>query len=153
MNIKVTRAHPTDAPLLVLRAADRQEVEMWVPERDISNVVEASILNSVDTFTGWDGEQVVAIGGWSWAGPDRISPWLLGSDLVALHKKELMRWSHAFIQQLRKAHPDKMLCNHVAKSNRKAQVFLKALGFTIVPTPGLGEFDFFYILPCVNQQP
>lgn len=154
MTINVTRAHLSDAPLLVLRDADRLEVAQWVPEcspkRDPAHVIAGAILHSVDAFTGWDGEQVVAIGGWSWDGPNRITPWLLGSDLVGNHKRELMRLSRAIIQQLQQAHPDKMLCNHVAKANRKARVFLKALGFTIVPSPGSGEFDFFYILPCVN---
>lgn len=152
MTLRVTKAAPMDAFLMEMRQADLLEVSQWTPGVSPYMTASWSIEQSVDSFTGWDGEAVVAIGGWSWDGPDRISPWLLGSELVSLHKRELMRWSRTFIHQLRTAHPDKMLCNHVAKANRKARVFLKALGFTIVPSPGTGEFDFFYMPPCVVQQ-
>lgn len=153
MTVTITRADPQDAALIKLRDADLLEVQQWSPGRDPVEVVKGSILISQEAYTGWIGDEVVAIGGWSFDGPSRISPWLLGSDLLIKHRKELMRTAYAFIHTLRKEHPDKMLCNHVAKANGKARLFLTGLGFTIVPSPGSGEFDFFYILPCVNQQP
>ena len=153
MTVQLHRAKPEDAELLQLRAADLLEVHQWSPGRDPVEVVKGSILVSEEAYTAWDGDQVVAIVGYALDGPSRISPWMMGSDLVDKNRLALMRTAHAFIHTLRKQFPSKLLCNHVAKANDKARLFLTGLGFTIVSSPGSGEFDFFYLLPCVNQQP
>lgn len=143
MNATITRATVDHALRIKLRQCDLEEAEAWCPGVAPNLLVAASVKTS-ECWTALDGDEVVAIGGHS-IHEDRAVPWLMASDLLDKHRKQLLRVSRAFLDDLKQRHPGMLLANHVARGNTKARLYLRALGFRIVPTPGPdAKFDFFY---------
>lgn len=153
MNSKLVyeRATVDHANAIKLRECDDREVALWDPSVPQKELLCLSVLHSSEAFTALKGGEVVAIGGYT-ATTSRVVPWLVGSDLLDQHRKELMRISKGVIEDLKLLANGRLISNHVARDNSKARLFLQSLGFVIAPSPGSGEFDFFFLPTCASQQ-
>jgi hypothetical protein len=144
MKTVITKALPEHAKALKLRACDLKEATEWVPGDDPIPRIEQVVEHSKESFTLLYGDDVAAIGGYS-VHNGTVSPWMLGSPLLKHTKKTMYRAATNLIAFLKAVYPDHLISNYVAKDNEPARKFLLSLGFTILPAPGSGEFDFFYL--------
>lgn len=143
MNATITRATVDHALRIKLRQCDLDEAAAWVPGADPADLLSMSVLIGRN-WAALEGEEVVALGGYYITG-NRLVPWLMASDLLDKHHKQLLRLSRSLLADLIERHPGLLICNHVARDNAKARLYLKSLGFTIVTTPGAdAKFDFFF---------
>lgn len=131
------------AALIELRASDRKELSQWFPDGDQVTVLQASIKVSEKCFTVLSGDQVVAIGGYA-VQDNKVTPWLVGSDLMAAHKATIVRACKQCLGHIKSCFSGYLIYNFVAKDNTKARRLLTSLGFDLLPTPGNGQFDFFH---------
>lgn len=144
MKTVITRALPEHAKALKLRACDLKEATEWVPGDNPLPRIERVVENSTESFTVLYGDEVAAIGGYA-VHSGTVSPWMLGSPLIEHTKKTMYRAARNLVAFLKVSYPDYLICNYVSKDNGPARQFLLSLGFSIVPAPGSGEFDFFYL--------
>ncbi len=132
---------------LRVRASDIREIKLQHPGFHPNVVLAAGVMGTWETsgeaFTALDAGEVVAIGGYSMEG-HRVSPWLIASDELQHHRKQLLRHSRAFLDNLLRDHPGRVVGNYVNRDNEPAVAFLQSLGAVIVPTPGRADFDYFF---------
>lgn len=144
----IVRAKPSHAYRMKMREEDLHEVRLWAPGHDPYDALAMSMRLSGEAFAALEGAEVVAVGGYS-LDAHMIHPWLICSDLIKAHRKQLMRHSRAFLAGLRRDFPGRLICNYVNRDNAPARAFIQSLGFVIIPTPGKADFDFFF-LPHVS---
>lgn len=146
--IPATLAH---AHSMRIRPSDLHEIELRAPDILPNTILIASMMASLnasgEAFAALDGNEVVAIGGYS-VYKQVACPWLICSPAVERHRKQLMRHSRALLDGLLSDFPDRVIGNHVNRDNRPARAFLQSLGAIIVPTPGRADFDFFFFPQC-----
>lgn len=117
-----------DARSLVLRQADREEVEA-LTGRDPSGVVAESVAASHKAWAGLAGDRLVCLFGvapMSLAGVTGI-PWLLGSDDVCRYSRAFLRRNRAYVHEMLVDFP--VLRNVVDQRNAVSIRWLKWLGF------------------------
>lgn len=146
MTLTVHPATPEDSKGIMLRYSDFVEASEWMPGMDPYEALEGSIRTSDQAYTVREGDAIVAIFGLSLS-THEIHPWLMCSPLVSMHKKATLLLAKTLLEALQLEEPERLICNHVYKTNSQARRFLKYLGFRIVPTPGDGKFEFFYLPP------
>jgi hypothetical protein len=142
--LRVYKAIAADGPLIKLRKSDEEEAAEWATGLDVPTVMTLSINASTEAFTGFSGDDIVGIWGYT-VGEREVTPWLMCSDLINKHGRVFLRESRLAIQALAQLHPDKLLCNYVFKENLQAKRLLVFLGFVWVHSPGDSKFDFFYL--------
>lgn len=144
MNLIYTDATPEDAKA-VLRQEDSAEVRLW------GVTDEEALLSSIQSGLSFAAREpsgdLVAVFGFSQTDA-QVHPWLLSTPLVERHGKEAVRLARDLMEETRAA-TDKLVCNWVGKSAYRNRAFLRAVGFTILHTPG-SPFDFFYLPPHVS---
>jgi hypothetical protein len=148
MNLSCSPAQPEDALAIRLREEDEHEVSLYGLE-DPAAALAASIDPASSVAVRDPSGALVAIGGVTQPGPNELSPWLLCSALVGLHRREawsLAKTAVALLQS--RANEGFLVHNHIAKDSVQARRFIQRLGFRIVQTPD-SPFDFFY-LPCAS---
>lgn len=137
---------------LRIRASDIREMQLAAAGYHPNAVLAASLMGTLSSsgkaFTAFDGAEVVAIGGYS-VQEHAVTPWLIASDSLQVHSKQLLRHSRAFLADLQRDFPGRVVCNYVNQDNAPARAFLQSLGARIVPTPGRADFDFFFFPSCV----
>lgn len=144
-SLTIRTAVPEDAYALKLRPSDHHEGSIWVPGWPVEEVIKSSIEFSVESWTAVEDGEVIAVGGFCIRDHEAI-PWLMCSERVAHHGKTLIRNAKGLLARLRAEYPKHLICNHVARHNAEARVYVQAIGFRIVNSPGLNpEFDFFYL--------
>jgi hypothetical protein len=118
-----------------LRRADRAEIEA-AGHRDATKAIADSLALSTHMGTLLFDGQVVAIFGLV---PLSLvagvaAPWLLGTDLVVVHRRALMRLAPSYIAAMLRAYPH--LLNLVHADNALAVRWLRRAGFTLhAPQP------------------
>jgi hypothetical protein len=148
MKLSCSPARPEDAYAIKLRAEDEHEVSLYGlhdPSRALALTLDPASSVAVRDPSG----ALVAIGGVVSTDTKELSPWLLCSALVTLHKRDAWALAKRAVQTLQEhANAGALVYNHVAKDSVQARAFLVRLGFRIKPSP-TGSFDFFY-LPASN---
>lgn len=153
MNVSIVRSKPLHAFRIRLRACDLLEGNSWVTGQSAAETLSLSISHSTEAFTAFTEEgDVIGIFGYS-VRDHHVTPWLMCSDHMDKYTKRLLRTAHGVIDDLLREHPGKLLCNHVARGNQSAKRFLQSLGFRIMPSPGMGEFEFFFHPKSCVQTP
>lgn len=147
MSIEVSPATALDAAAITLRASDLLEATEWLPGTSPYDALAASITHSTVALKGLYGDAVVFIAGYTIT-PEAVHPWLMCSDLVRVHGREVLRHLQATTSRLVAQHPDKLIGNYAYRDNLQAKRLLQFLGFRFVPSPGNGKFDFFYYPKC-----
>lgn len=128
--VEVRPATLDDARTLVLRAADRAEVEA-LTGRDPHAVLAESVERSAMAWAGVaDGELVCLFGvvPLSLAGVTGV-PWLLGSDAVVAYGRPFLRRNRTYVREMLRAFP--VLRNVVDARNAVSIRWLRWLGFTM----------------------
>lgn len=129
--VEVRPARLTDVGPIAnaMRAMDRMECEAF--GRTPRQALRAGLLNSEEAWTALvDGRPaamfgcvvVSAIGGVG-------SPWMLGTDAVYRHGRELLRWGPAFLSRMVDSTPS--VSNLVSAFNARAIRLLRAWGFSV----------------------
>jgi hypothetical protein len=150
--VEIRPATVADAKALVLRAADREEVDA-LTGRDPRAVLVESVERSVSAWAGVvDGELVCLFGvaPLSLAGVTGV-PWLLGSDAVARFGGPFLRCNRTYLREMLREFP--VLRNVVDARNAVSIRWLGWLGFTLgTPQPmgvrGLPFIPFVMSAPC-----
>lgn len=120
-----------------LRAADVAEIEAASGATDVLAVIKASVDASLYCWSAVDQDgQLVAMLGVVPA--DLLSglgvPWMLGTDLVDVQQRALVRLSRAYIPRMLETFPK--LVNFVDARNERAVRFLRHAGFYVArPEP------------------
>jgi hypothetical protein len=134
-SVEIRPATLADARTLVLRRADRAEIEA-LTGRDPRAVLIESVERSASAWPGLaDGELVCLFGvvPMSLAGVTGI-PWLLGSDAVAAYSRQFLRRNRAWLGEMLRDFP--LLTNVVDARNTVSIRWLRWLGFTLgTPQP------------------
>ncbi len=133
--VEIRPATLRDALTLVLRRADREEVEA-LSGRNPREVLVESVERSSSAWAGLaDGELVCLFG----VVPLTLSgvtgiPWLLGSPAVCDYSRQFLRRNKAFVRAMLQEYP--VLKNVVDARNTVSIRWLRWLGFTMgEPTP------------------
>ncbi|WP_428659501.1 hypothetical protein [Reyranella sp.] len=133
--VEIRPATVADARMLVLRAADREEVEA-LTGRDPREALVASVERSASAWAGRaDGELVCLFGvvPMSLVGVVGV-PWLLGSDAVARYGRPFLRRNRVYLREMLRVFP--VLRNVVDARNAVSIRWLRWLGFTLgTPQP------------------
>ena len=142
-DIVIRATEPGDAALLAanMRASDVDEVHAC-GHIDLLWVVERSVARSLLCWSAFaDGQLACIIG----CAPVSItggigSPWMLGTPVVDVNRRVLVRRTPHYIGRMLQAFPH--LLNFVHAENRTSVRWLKSLGFTLheaAPFGMLGE--------------
>jgi hypothetical protein len=150
--VEIRPATAADALALVLRKADRDEVEA-LTGRDPREALVASVERSASAWAGVaDGELVCLFGvvPVSLVGVTGI-PWLLGSEFVMRYGRPFLRRNRAWLREMLREFP--VLRNVVDARNTVSIRWLGWLGFTLgAPQPmgvrGLPFIPFEMSAPC-----
>jgi len=138
--ISIESATEADARELapVLRAADRLEIERLLGQHDPLEPLLASVHGAREAWTGRADGEIVCMWGVCPAtliGPTGI-PWLLGSDLVPLHRKAFLRENKRWVAHALDLFP--LLRNVVDARYAEAIRWLRWLGFTLHAPRAMG---------------
>lgn len=128
--VDIRPATPDDARALVLRAADRAEIDA-LTGRDPRAVLAESVDRSTSAWAGCADGALVCLFGvvpLSLAGVTGI-PWLLGSDAVTRYGRPFLRRNRAYVRTMLREYP--VLRNVVDARNAVSIRWLKWLGFTM----------------------
>jgi hypothetical protein len=150
--VEIRPATVEDALALVLRQADREEVEA-LTGRDAREALVESDVRSAAAWAGLaNGELVCRFGvvPVSLVGVTGI-PWLLGSDAVTRYGRPFLRRNRAYLREMLREFP--VLRNVVDARNTVSIRWLEWLGFTLgTPQPmgvcGLPFIPFEMSAPC-----
>ena len=150
--VEIRPATVADALTLVLRQADREEVEA-LTGRDPREALVESVARSASAWAGLaDGELVCLFGvvPMTLVGVTGI-PWLLGAESVTRYGRPFLRRNRAWLREMRHAFP--VLRNVVDARNTVSIRWLEWLGFTLgTPQPmgvrGLPFIPFEMSAPC-----
>ncbi len=126
--IEIRPATLDDAAALVMRAADRAEVEA-LAGRDPQEVLAESVERSSMAWAGCADGKLVCLFGVvpaSLAGVTGV-PWLLGSDDVCAYSRAFLRRNRAYVRGMLAEYP--ILRNVVDARNEVSIRWLKWLGF------------------------
>ncbi|MCW5737791.1 MAG: hypothetical protein KIS73_26965 [Enhydrobacter sp.] len=133
--VEIRPATFRDALTLVLRRADREEVEA-LSGRDPRGVLVESVEKSSSAYAGLaDGELVCLFGvvPLSLVGVTGV-PWLLGSDAVCAYSRPFLRRNKTYVHEMLREFP--VLRNVVDARNAVSIRWLQWLGFTLgTPQP------------------
>lgn len=133
--IEIRPATVADAHALVLRAADRAEVEA-LTGREPREALVASVERSASAWAGYaDGELVCLFGvvPMTLVGVTGV-PWLLGADAVTRYGRPFLRRNRLYVREMLRAFP--VLRNVVYARNTVSIRWLAWLGFTLgTPQP------------------
>ncbi|CAB4124943.1 hypothetical protein UFOVP61_49 [uncultured Caudovirales phage] len=138
--VEARAVEPGDIVELVvkMRQADIDELEA-VGVQDFVKEIRSSVERSAFSYTFWvDGGLACIIGVVPAGGlfdPHGI-PWMLGTDLVTVNQRALMRTCRPYIRQMLQAYP--VLFNFVHADNHRAVRWLKCVGFTLQPAQPFG---------------
>jgi hypothetical protein len=128
--IEIRPATFRDALTLVLRRADREEVEA-LSGRDPRAVLVESVERSTYAWAGLADGNLVCLFGvcpMTLVGVTGV-PWLLGSDAVCAYSRPFLRRNRAFVHAMLKEYP--VLRNVVDARNAVSIRWLRWLGFTL----------------------
>jgi hypothetical protein len=128
--VTVTYRHPTPVDIADLATNLRQQDinELRALEfTDMLHVVKHCVLLSEWSWAAAVGGNLVCIFGVSHEG----APWMLGTDLVRVHRRNLAREAPRYIRKMLKDHP--RLVNRVHAANTVAVAWLRRVGFTLHP--------------------
>lgn len=150
--VEIRLATVADAHALVLRAADRAEVEA-LTGRDPREALVESVERSALAWAGLaDGELVCLFGvvPMTLTGVTGV-PWLLGSDAVTRYGRPFLRRNRFYVAEMLRVFP--VLRNVVDARNTVSIRWLAWLGFTLgAPQPmgvrGLPFIPFTRSAPC-----
>jgi len=150
--VEIRPATVEDAPALVLRQADREEVEA-LTGRDAREALVESVVRSAAAWAGLANGELVCLFGVvpvSLVGVTGI-PWLLGSDAVTRYGRPFLRRNRAYLREMLREFP--VLRNVVDARNTVSIRWLEWLGFTLgTPQPmgvcGLPFIPFEMSAPC-----
>lgn len=134
----------------LLRAQDRAEVEALGAEPEAALL--ASVQNAAEAWTGRADGQIVCMWGVNPAtliGPTGI-PWLLGSDLVPLHRKVFLRENKRWVAHALDLFP--LLRNVVDARYAEAIRWIRWMGFTLHDPLPLGKGGAMFI-PFTMEAP
>lgn len=131
-----------------MRQADVEEVWASNHHKPLQSLVRSWELSDFATVATFNGTPLVMLG---LVKRDMLTGsgvvWMLGSDEVMKHKKDLLRQTKPLIDEMLTICP--RLCNMVHNKNRSSIIWLKWLGFTInepIPHGPDGElFHPFYL--------
>lgn len=127
-----------DDLLAHIRPADLAEGEALAGPGAVPSLVAESMERSPLLWTMASPAGVVCIFG---AAPatlmgDKGMPWMVGTHLVEVERRALMRLAPAYIARMLAAFP--LLVNVVDARNRRSIAFLRRLGFIILPAMSAG---------------
>ncbi len=150
--VEIRPATVEDALALVLRQADREEVEA-LTGRDAREALVESVVRSAAAWAGLANGELVCLFGVvpvSLVGVTGI-PWLLGSDAVTCYGRPFLRRNRAYLREMLREFP--VLRNVVDARNTVSIRWLEWLGFTLgTPQPmgvcGLPFIPFAMSAPC-----
>jgi hypothetical protein len=150
--VEIRPATVEDALALVLRQADREEVEA-LTGRDAREALVESVVRSAAAWAGLANGELVCLFGVvpvSLVGVTGI-PWLLGSDAVTRYGRPFLRRNRAYLREMLREFP--VLRNVVDARNTVSIRWLEWLGFTLgTPQPmgvcGLPFIPFEMSAPC-----
>lgn len=150
--VEIRPATVEDALALVLRQADREEVEA-LTGRDAREALVESVVRSAAAWAGLANGELVCLFGvvpMSLVGVTGI-PWLLGSDAVTRYGRPFLRRNRAYLREMLREFP--VLRNVVDARNTVSIRWLEWLGFTLgTPQPmgvcGLPFIPFEMSAPC-----
>jgi len=150
--VEIRPATVEDALALVLRQADREEVEA-LTGRDAREALVESVVRSAAAWAGLANGELVCLFGVvpvSLVGVTGI-PWLLGSDAVTRYGRPFLRRNRAYLREMLREFP--VLRNVVDARNTVSIRWLEWLGFTLgTPQPmgvcGLPFIPFAMSAPC-----
>ncbi|WP_419810805.1 hypothetical protein [Bacterioplanoides sp.] len=112
-----------------LRESDADEVRSASGEYSLWKTLDAAVNASYECHVAVDDDGIpVAVFGVAPYG-EFAAPWLLGTDSLLQHRRELMSWGRSFVQRWLEEH--RQLMNFVDKRNAVSIRWLKRLGFTI----------------------
>lgn len=110
-----------------LRQADVNEVAAATGKAP-EDALRESIDNSISCFVILHEGEVIAVFGLS-EGDGWVTPWMLATDNLVKHKRELLPVSRAVVSEWSKDHY--VLFNHVDSRNTSAILWLRWLGFHV----------------------
>ena len=150
--VEIRPATVEDALALVLRQADREEVEA-LTGRDAREALVESVVRSAAAWAGLANGELVCLFGVvpvSLVGVTGI-PWLLGSDAVTRYGRPFLRRNRAYLREMLREFP--VLRKVVDARNTVSIRWLEWLGFTLgTPQPmgvcGLPFIPFAMSAPC-----
>lgn len=151
-SVEIRPATMDDARRLVLRRADREEIDA-LTGRDPQAMLAESVARSASAWAGRADGALVCLFGVvpvSLTGVTGI-PWLLGSDAVAAYGRPFLRRNRAYVRAMLRDFP--VLANVVDARNAVSIRWLRWLGFTLgTPQPmgikGLPFIPFEMRAPC-----
>jgi hypothetical protein len=138
VEFRAPRAGDVDALLANLRPEDQAEVDALLGPGEIAKKLPDSVRDSILSWTvEADGEVVCMLGltAVSLLG-DHGVPWMLGTPLVDVHRRGLVRIAPSYIARMLAIYPT--LLNAVDARNTKAIGWLRRVGFTLLPPQPLG---------------
>ncbi len=131
-SIEIRPATLDDARALVLRRADREEIDA-LTGGDPQEALAESVARSASAWAGRADGALVCLFGVVPAGVTGI-PWLLGSDAVAAYGRLFLRRNRAYVRAMLRDFP--VLANVVDARNAVSIRWLRWLGFTLgTPQP------------------
>lgn len=131
-SIEIRPATMADARTLVLRRADREEIDA-LTGGDPQEALAESVARSSSAWAGLADGTLVCLFGVVPAGVTGI-PWLLGSEAVAAYGRPFLRRNRAYVRAMLAEFP--VLTNVVDARNAVSIRWLRWLGFTLgTPTP------------------
>ena len=150
--VEIRPATVEDALALVLRQADREEVEA-LTGRDAREALVESVVRSAAAWAGLANGELLCLFGVvpvSLVGVTGI-PWLLGSDAVTRYGRPFLRRNRVYLREMLREFP--VLRNVVDARNTVSIRWLEWLGFTLgTPQPmgvrGLPFIPFTMSAPC-----
>jgi hypothetical protein len=144
-SIEIRPATMADARTLVLRRADREEIDA-LTGGDPQEALAESVARSASAWAGVaDGALVCLFGvvpapseAEGPASPAGVAgiPWLLGADSVAAYGRPFLRRNRAYVRAMLRDFP--VLANVVDARNAVSIRWLRWLGFTLGPPQPMG---------------
>lgn len=134
-SIEIRPATLDDARRLVLRRADREEIDA-LTGGDPQEALAESVARSASAWAGLADGALVCLFGVVPASPAGNAgiPWLLGADSVAAYGRPFLRRNRAYVRAMLRDFP--VLANVVDARNAVSIRWLRWLGFTLgTPTP------------------
>lgn len=136
--IRSLPAQPKDAYEIQLREEDAREV----PEGWREELARAILTGTAVSYRDPQG-RLVGIFGFNESDRE-VGPWLLCSDLVEGHRREVVQLARQWVGLLKDMAGERLVYNFIPKDSTRNRAFVTALGFRILPSPRDG-FDFFYL--------
>lgn len=136
-------ASPSDALLMNIRQADKDEILRVAGSRYPNSVVAKSIRESTSAISVWEAGCVVGVFGLVLQETVAI-PWFICSDAVDRYPLFVLKGGRRFVDTCLKLAGPRPLCNFISPDHSSARAYVTALGFVIQPEHPTSTADYHF---------